>query len=537
MADENIGNLSVGVTADLSDVDQALNQFIERATGAGADIADAMKQFMDMAAASVDGFGASATTAGEQLSLFGSTINDIPFADASGQLNLFTTELEQVIPAATGAAGATQIASTEVANLTAQTMPAAEATMSLATAMGELGQQLQGIAVLAGIAAAVEQLGQAALGAYETLENATVALTALSGSAEQATQDIAALRDLANSDALAFDKVLGAGQKMTALGFSIDQVKDALNGAADAARATNTSLDVTSNAIDRMALSGTVAARQLVSLGLSSKDMAAAMGLSADTATKDINAIFKSLNQDSRLDVLTVAMQKFAGVAETSATTVAGQFNILRNNIELTASSIGGALAPVVTAIIQLINTDIIPFVKSLVDAFTSLPVPVQEVAIAITAFTTVALPAAIAGLGAIGFAMTGIEALAPALGGVITALGGAFTWIAGAETVAADETTLVGGIIGGLAEAVAGLGIAVPGAAATFAAWKIKDWADDAHTASISMLDLKNALSVTADVAHSDLIPAMESVVVLVRQSRKCCSQRIRPRHSGAHG
>ena len=501
MADENIGNLSVGVTADLSDVDQALNQFIERATGAGADIADAMKQFMDMAAASVDGFGASATTAGEQLSLFGTTINDIPFADASGQLNLFTTELEQIIPAATGAASGMQEAAQGVHQLTTATQEATVPAQGLVSSLEELGRNLQSLALLAGVSYAIEAFGKNALEAAASLETTTIAMTALTGSATEAASEITALRDIANSDGLRFNAVQDAAQKMTALGFAAHDVFTAIQAAANAAAATGTSFQTVTNSIDRMAESGTLAARQLATLGLSTVDMANAMGLAADTSAKTITAVFKSLDQADRVTLLSTALQKFGDTAEKTAQGMEGQFHQLQNAIQGVFENLGSALAPAAEQILNLLNNDILPFVNSAITAFRELPAPVQDVAIAIGVLAA-AIPPLVLSLGTIGIALGGLEGLLPVAAGMLNTVG-----ISVATAGAEAEAGSIG--FGSLAAAIGTLAIPVGIAAGAIAVWNIPQFGRDTSQATVSVGDMNRAMTELAQDIENEAVKA----------------------------
>jgi hypothetical protein len=214
----------------------------------------------------------------------------------------------------------------------------------------------------------------------------------LTGSAETSEEMISKLKDLALSDALSVPTLAAAAQKMTALGFSSEQTFAVLQSAANAAAATGNDVGAVANAIDRMALSGTAAARQLATLGISTQQLGDAMGVSATEATK----AFKALDQSDRIDALNAALQKYNGVAAQVAQGVSGQFQNMKTQVEFVMESIGQALAPVALKLVGFVN-DLLPSIESIVAGFASLPEPAQEVVIALTAAVPVVATLAIA--------------------------------------------------------------------------------------------------------------------------------------------
>ena len=212
----------------------------------------------------------------------------------------------------------------------------------LTTQLDGLGGVLKGLQVL-GISSAIEQIGSASLEAYGDLQKATIALTALTGSATQASNEIAGLRTLAQDEALSFPELLNANQRFTALGTAAAQIPGALRAAADAAAAMNTNLTTTSNAMERIASSGTLSSRVLVQLGISMNDVAAAMGVSVDNVKKD----FASLTSESdRLGILVDAMGKLQGTAAAVADGISKSFVRIQNAINTALQNTGASIAP-----------------------------------------------------------------------------------------------------------------------------------------------------------------------------------------------
>ena len=110
MADggEIIGGVVVTVGADFSDLDAQFEAAVARAVADGSTLAEAISAAMKVpdASAVVDAFsqaGAAAQAAATQIGLFDDAAH-VSWADAAGQLNLFTTELEPIAAAAQKAA-------------------------------------------------------------------------------------------------------------------------------------------------------------------------------------------------------------------------------------------------------------------------------------------------------------------------------------------------------------------------------------------------------------------------------------------------
>ena len=252
----------------------------------------------------------------------------------------------------------------------------------LDSSVENLGNSLANLAGLSLTIGGIQQLAKDSLDAYANIEKATIALTDLTGSGEKAAAEIQGLRDLANADALSFPALLTANQRMTAFGISASAIPSALKAAADAAAATGNSFDAITNSITRLSESGAAGARQLTQLGLSTKDLAAVMGVSAD----QVAAAFKALDPTDRVNVIVEALQKYQGAAQQTADSISGQWTRLQNETEQAFEQIGAALAPAATALGDLaakviplaadaasqlagLSGDIVKFGASIVDA------------------------------------------------------------------------------------------------------------------------------------------------------------------------
>jgi len=230
----------------------------------------------------------------------------------------------------------------------------------------ETAAEIAGITV--SIEALVETLSEAVAG-FEAVQRAQISLTALTGSAEEADQTIEQLKTLAVGDALSFPALLTAQQRMQAFGISAEQTPALLMAAANAAAVMGTSVDQAANSIDRIGVSGAASARILTQLGLSTHDLATAMGVTDDAATK----AFKDLDQSDRLNVLVTALQKFQGVAADVASTLTGQWQSFKTSLELALEGIGESIATLLTGAVQQAQTSVVPGLQAIAQGFKDL--------------------------------------------------------------------------------------------------------------------------------------------------------------------
>ena len=328
MADngENIGGVNVAITGDYSPLVDAYSAAESISQTAGADIAAAL----------TDGAMAAESAV-------------VPLSDALAAVNTSATEaaagMEQAGSAAT-------TATPPVEGLASAAQAAGSATHEAGINVGEL---LQAGLELGGIAIGVEtlkDLAAEALAVYANVQQATIAITALTGSATQANEIIEQLKNLATSDALSFPQLIAAEQKMIAIGIDLSAIPGALRAAADAAAATGGSFDSMTSAIDRLTLSGQLQARQLATMGLSLQDFAAVMGGSAD----QVKASFADMDPSERVKTIVDALGKYAGVAQQTADSISGQWQNLKTQAEFTFEEIGSVMAPIASGLMDIVS-------------------------------------------------------------------------------------------------------------------------------------------------------------------------------------
>ena len=169
----------------------------------------------------------------------------------------------------------------------------------------------------------------------------------------------------------------------------------------------NTSIENVESAVQRMVLSGNMGGKMLSRLGMSSRELADAMGVTEEQAA----ATFKSLSESERLEVLTKAMGDGTRANEMYKNSYAGlksQADIALGGLK---NAIGQAILPIVIPAIKAAAMGI----KALTDGFKALPGPVQAIIGGVGGFAAIALTL-IGVLGTVGqvFKMVkgGLEAL-----------------------------------------------------------------------------------------------------------------------------
>lgn len=332
--------------------------------------------------ADLSGLGDLVLTVGGDISSFEAALSEIPAVaqEAASQIQAAF----DAIPSAT------QDVESSLANLSANLTEAGNAAGSAvpdleaippalhdtSTEAEEAGAKLKEFVTagleLAGIALSFEAVKEAVteiVSAFDQLQRATISLTALTGSAEQANTAIDALKTMAIGEGLSFPSLVQAQQRMFAFGISASQIPSLLQAAANAAAVMGTDIDSAASKLDRIAVSGTVAARQLTSLGLTTHDLAQAMGV-ADSAVK---STFASMDQSQRVDVLIASLQKFQGVAAAVAETLSGQWQSFKTSVEVALEGVGEAIDTGLTSAVQTAQSSVVPGIQAMVQAFTAL--------------------------------------------------------------------------------------------------------------------------------------------------------------------
>ncbi len=306
----------------------------------------------------------------------------------------------------------------DASDLPGQYDAAVSASENAAERIASAFESVVGIGEALAITEGLKEFGQEALTAYGTVQSVTIGLTQLTKSASEANEIIEQIKNVAATEPFAFPDLAPTVQKMVALGVSVEQIPKVLQAAADAAAATGNSFDAVAGSIDRMSLSGTVSARSLVQLGVSTEDLGKVMGVTAG----EVKTAFAALDQSERIDVLTQALAKFAGAAEAQAQGIAGQWQIFQNKFEEVMVGVGQAIAPAAGALLNFAS-DVLHTTQVVVDAFNELPEPIKEVAGAL-ALAVAAIVPLTAAAGTLGLGIVGVRAAIEPLNEVLVALG-----------------------------------------------------------------------------------------------------------------
>ena len=482
---ENIGSINVSVGADYSSLQAGIQAAESIAQAGGAAIgaaftsaaqstnvleaavsslisgATSWEDALNTVSADTTVLGGAAMAAAEQLDLFGSAVSGIPWADATGQLNLFTDELEPFDAALNATAAAAEGAAKGATDLGSAAETAAPQVADADTSTKDLIQSLVGLGAALAIVRQIQDLGTAALDASDQITRAQISLTVLTGSATAASDEIAKLEALGQQDGLSMPELLTAATRMQALLGAAAPVPALLAQLANSAAVSGQGIETAAQAFDRMASSGTAAARSLLPLGVNLQDLAGAFNQLSGSATAtetNVAALFKQLSETERVEVLSAALDKLNGIADqVKNETFGGQWNALVAQWSQVLAEAGQALLPVIDDLIKITETTIVPFLKGAIDLFNAMPGPVKDVTVGLGLAATGAIATA-AALGTLAIAINGVKGALANLG-----ISGA---LSGLGTVA-TETAEVGAAVATAGEAaeVAGPAFAVLGA------------------------------------------------------------------------
>lgn len=135
---------------------------------------------------------------------------------------------------------------------------------------------------------------------------------------------------------------------------------------------TGRSIESMQGSLQKMVMSGNAGQRQLQNLGITTEDLATAMGVSADEAKE----AFEALTPDQRLEALTKAMGDGTAANEMYKNSYEG----LKTQAETAMAGLMGAIGQGILPVINPMIQQATGFVKSFTSSFKGLPGPVQAV-------------------------------------------------------------------------------------------------------------------------------------------------------------
>jgi len=302
-------------------------------------------------------------------------------ADVSDAAEVVSSSLSGIEPAADGAAQSLDTFSNS-------TQGAGEAASESESSLANLAQQLTAIGEALVITEGLKEFGSEALAASDSITRASIALTTMTGNADQAEGTIKALEELGMQDGLSMPSLLTAAQRMTALLPPGTDVVHVLGQIADGAAAMGTDIESASQRFDMIVNAGNLSTRALTSLGLSLTSVVGAMQQvtgAAGVTEQNITTMFKALDPGDRVAVLETALSHLGGTAEQVAQqTFGGQWQQLANAWEQIMVQVGQAILPVISDLLEFTKTDIAPFIHDLVSGFNELPGPIKDTAVAV---------------------------------------------------------------------------------------------------------------------------------------------------------
>ena len=168
MADELIGSVGIAIEGDYSGLQSDFDAAIALAVERGATLGEAIKAALQVpdttpleealknVAPAFDAAGSAAEAASQQLSLFDQAMH-VDYADSTGQLNLFATELEPISGSASDAASGLGSMDSALGTVAGDASSAAEGVQSFSEGVHSAGQEAEGAAE-GGISEVAEKL-------------------------------------------------------------------------------------------------------------------------------------------------------------------------------------------------------------------------------------------------------------------------------------------------------------------------------------------------------------------------------------------
>jgi len=255
---------------------------------------------------------------------FNSNLGSV-YVEVGADLSALTKDLQGAVQDATQAGQ--QIGTALESGINQNSGPAAANLSELGSAASgasgdfkDLGSSLGEIAKIFGIGLGITEgieslkaFAEESIDAYGKIQLATVALTALTGSAETAKDTLEAMKGLALGSIFSLPELDQAAQKMAAIGVAAASIPSAMKAVIDAAEGTGNSMDNVASSLDRIYLSATIMPRTLATLGISVQDLADTMGISANQVKDAFQAM--GPQSDDALQILQATIERRMGAA------------------------------------------------------------------------------------------------------------------------------------------------------------------------------------------------------------------------------
>jgi hypothetical protein len=250
-------------------------------------------------------------------------------------------------------------AAPQVEHLGETTQHAGEEAAHAGQEFGNFGETIKDALQFAGIAVTVEQLAEAlkdftveAINTSANIEFISTALTDMTGSAAVTRDMLEQIEGIASRSIFSFPELAKTAQNMTYLGIEAEKIPPILSDLANLAEHAGTSVDAMSSAFDRAWLTGQVGPRVFKSLGVGAQEFAEVMGV----ATKDVVRDFKDLGPESE-DALEILRLVIAKKSLEMGTGLQNTFKVYLNSVavqwEEFTKSVGDLLTPLAKLILE----------------------------------------------------------------------------------------------------------------------------------------------------------------------------------------
>jgi tape measure domain-containing protein len=278
-----------------------------------------------------------------------------------------------------------------------------------------------GTGLTAAITAPLALLGAASIKTASEMDSLTRGLIAVTGSSEQATIQLARLKDVAKLPGLGFEEAVRGSINLQAAGFSALEAENALRGFGNALATVGkgkADLDGVILALGQIASKGKISAEEINQLAERVPQIRKIMQQAFGTADTEI--LQKAgISAQEFVNKVTAELLKLPPVTGG----IRNDFENFSDKLNQSLSAIGNNLAPIVTSVLAGLIA-LLDKVQSAAEWFGQLPQPIQAAALAIAGIATAAGPVLIV-LGSLSSAIGSITALF-STGGLLAGMGAA---------------------------------------------------------------------------------------------------------------
>lgn len=285
---------------------------------------------------------------------------------------------------------------------------------ALGNSLRSLGQGAAsvGFGLTAAISIPLVAIGKSSLDAAVTIDSLKRGLTAIVGSAEEASVQLQRLTQIAKLPGIGFEEAIQGSIRLQAVGFSAADAEKALIQFSNAVALTGGGREELARItvqLGQLAAKGKVLSQDLRPI----IEAAPAVGRALKQAFGTVNADdIADLTTNSRefLDTLVKELERLPRAAAGARNT----FENFRDEVFRASAAVGDALIPVLTRLISVAG----PIITKLAEGFSKLPVPVQTAAVGMGALAVATGPALIGigllttGVGRLGVGLAQLSAL-----------------------------------------------------------------------------------------------------------------------------